>query len=111
MASTADRMTFDSTDASPWWRQRWATILGGFALAFVVGIGCATLTKSFGGWHNGDEWERALMIRMHTPLPAAIDTLMLVFPWFGTNISLIPAIALICGWLWRRGDKHLSVRL
>ena len=48
---------------------------------------------------------------MHHPLPKAVDSLMLVFPWFGTNISLIPAIGIICIWLWRRGDKHMSVRL
>src|SRR4029077_12578638 len=39
------------------------------------------------------------------------DALMLVFPWFGTNISLIPAIALICGWLWRCGERNLARRL
>jgi membrane-associated phospholipid phosphatase len=111
MATAADEVTIHATDAQPWRRQRWATILAGFALAYVVGIGCASLTKSFGDWNHGFAWERALMIRMHTPLPPIIDALMLVFPWFGTNISLIPAIALICWWLWRSRERHLAVRL
>jgi membrane-associated phospholipid phosphatase len=95
----------------PWWRQRWGAIIAGFALAFASGIACAEITKSFGDWNHGYAWERALMIRIHTPLPPAIDSLMLVFPWFGTNISLIPGIALICWWLWRRGEPHLAMRL
>ena len=111
MASAADPVTIAPSEAGPWWRQRWGAILCGFALSFAVGIGCATLTKAFGDWNRGFEWERSLMIWMHTPLPRLIDMLMLVFPWFGTNISLIPAIALICWWLWKRHDRHLAVRL
>jgi undecaprenyl-diphosphatase len=42
------------------------------------------------------------MIRVHTPLPGVLDSLMLVFPWFGTNISLIPGIALIVWWIWKK---------
>jgi hypothetical protein len=45
------------------------------------------------------------MIDIHQPLPSAIDRLMLVFPWFGTNISLIPAIALIVWWLWSNEER------
>ena len=109
--STAVDRTATSVSADPWWRQRWLTLLTGFALAFAAGIGCATFTKSVGDWNHGFGWERALMVRMHTPLPPLVDALMLVFPWFGTNITLIPAIAAICGWLWRCGERHLAVRL
>jgi membrane-associated phospholipid phosphatase len=115
MATAADSVTLDSTDvevAQPWWRQRWTTILAAFALSFVGGVACASLTKSFGDWNRGFMWERSLMIWMHTPLPWFVDKLMLVFPWFGTNISLIPAIAVICVWLWKKcEERHLAVRL
>jgi undecaprenyl-diphosphatase len=90
------------TDAHVWWRQRWGLILGGFALSFLVGSASAELTRSLGDWNHGLPWERALMIRVHTPLPGWLDSLMMVFPWFGTNISLIPAIALIVWWLWKK---------
>jgi len=98
-------------DPLPWQKQHWTAIVGGFIFAFVVGIACAEVTKAFGDWNRGYAWERSLMMWMHQPLPKAVDSLMLVFPWFGTNISLIPAIAIVCIWLWRRGDKHMSVRL
>lgn len=111
MATAFDRTTTSLVAAERWWHQRWFTVFTGFALAFASGVACAQLTKSVGDWNHGFAWERALMIRMHTPLPPIIDSLMLVFPWFGTNISLIPAIALICGWLWWGGERHLSVRL
>jgi len=103
-----------TTDSTPWWHQRWAAILGGYALSFAVGVVCADATKSSGAaeWSHGLPWERALLIRMHTPLPPMVDRLMLVFPWFGTNISLIPGIGLLCWWLWaKRGEPHLAVRL
>jgi membrane-associated phospholipid phosphatase len=94
--------TYVDADARPWWRQRWITILIGFALSFGIGALSAEYTRSLGSWNNGLPWERALMIRVHTPLPGLLDSLMLVFPWFGTNISLIPGIALIVWWLWKR---------
>lgn len=104
--------TVVSPDALPWWRQRWGVILAGFGLCFVVGVLSAQLTKSTGNWDTGLGWERALLIRMHTPLPRGVDQLMLVFPWFGTNISLIPGIAVIGWWLWaKRGKPRLAVRL
>ena len=95
-----------------WWRQRWRPILTGYVLTFLIGMAIAEVTRSFGDWNRGYAWERALMIRVHTPLPPALDTLMLVCPWFGTNITLIPAIALICWWLWRKSGKpRLAMRL
>jgi len=88
-------------DSSPW-RQRWIEILAGFGLAFLVGYVSAKVTSSAGNWNSGLPWERSLMIWIHGSIPRAIDPLMLIFPWFGTNISLIPAIALIVWWLWKR---------
>jgi membrane-associated phospholipid phosphatase len=112
MAVVMEGETTVAGDALPWWRQRWGLILGGYALCFVVGILSAELTKAGGNWDHGLTWERALLIRMHTPLPRVVDQLMLVFPWFGTNISLIPGIAVICWWLWvKRHKPRLAVRL
>jgi len=98
-------------DIRAWWRP-WRDVLLAFAAAFGAGLATAAITKSFGDWNQGFPWERKLMIAMHTPLPPAIDALMLVFPWFGTNISLIPAIAILCWWIWVKwGRPDLSARL
>jgi undecaprenyl-diphosphatase len=95
-----------------WWRQRWRPILSGFVLTFLVGVACAYGTRSFGDWNHGFAWERALLIRIHTPLPRALDIFMMVCPWFGTNISLIPAVAVFCWWLWARlGKPRLAMRI
>lgn len=99
-------------EARPWWRERWGAIIGGFALAFGAGIVCAETTKSFGHWNQGFGWERTMLTSIHTPLPPVIDGLMMVFPWFGTNISLIPAVAIVCWFLWvKRRSPHYAVRL
>lgn len=52
------------------------------------------------------------MIRIHHPLPTVIDRLMLVFPWFGTNITLIPGVAVVAWWVWAKARRrHLAVQL
>ncbi|HEX6052215.1 MAG TPA: phosphatase PAP2 family protein [Gemmatimonadaceae bacterium] len=96
----------------PWWRQRWLTIVAGYALAFLAGMAFAAWVVRAGGWHGGMEWETDVIHRVNVPLPAVIDTLMLVFPWFGTNISLIPGVLLVVIWLWwRKKRPHLAMRL
>jgi membrane-associated phospholipid phosphatase len=81
-------------------------------LSFAVGMLCAQTTRAFGQWNNGYQWERDLMVAVHPPLPRALDMLMMVAPWFGTNISLIPFILLICLWLWFKVKaKDNAIRL
>jgi len=96
----------------PWWDQRWFVLAGGFALAFLTAMVYAAMLHRRGDWSTGLHWERQLMLEIHRPLPAVIDELMLVFPWFGTNISLIPAVALMVWWLWtKQHRRHMAVRL
>ena len=98
--------------ARPWYRQRWGMILGGFALAFATGMLTAEAITAGGDWNRGLAWERTLIVRMHPTLPRVIDSLMLVFPWFGTNISLIPGILLLVWWLWAKQHRpHEAMRL
>ena len=83
-----------------WARQRWPIILAGFFAAYTAGVLFAVIIRSQGDWSQGMEWERNVLHAVHEPLPAVLDALMLVFPWFGTNISLIPVIGAIAIWLW-----------
>jgi undecaprenyl-diphosphatase len=72
----------------------------------------AALLSRQGDWAHGLHWEVELIRAIHQPLPRVVDQLMLVFPWFGTNISLIPAIAVIVWWLWKKQHRpHLAMRL
>jgi membrane-associated phospholipid phosphatase len=84
----------------PWHRQRWAIIVVGFAAAYVSGVLFALVIHSQGNWSQGLAWERDLLIAVHPTLPLPIDFMMLVFPWFGTNISLMPVIGIVVVWLW-----------
>lgn len=95
-----------------WTRQRWALFVLGFAGCFLLGIGYARLVQRSGDWSHGLPWERALMVRVHGPLPPVLDQLMLIFPWFGTNLTLMPAIALVAWWVWVKARRrHLAVQL
>jgi membrane-associated phospholipid phosphatase len=100
------------TAGAPWWRQRWGTIVGGYAVCFLVGIAYAEFVSRNGDWNNGLPWERAFLLHVHRPMPALFDWVMVICPWFGTNISLIPFIALMVWWLWKRKrEPHYAMRL
>lgn len=103
-------MTIDND--RPWYRQRWGIILAGFAAAYISGVLFAVVVRAQGNWSQGLPWERDLLRAVHPPLPAPLDFMMLVFPWFGTNISLMPVIGLIVLWLWtKRRRVHLAMWL
>jgi membrane-associated phospholipid phosphatase len=85
----------------PWYRQRWPVVIAGFLAAYVAGVLFAVIIQSQGDWNVGLGWERDLLIAVHPPLPAMLDFLMLVFPWFGTNISIMPVIGVVVIWLWK----------
>jgi undecaprenyl-diphosphatase len=96
----------------PWYRQRWLTILAGFALSFLTGMALAQWVKHYGDWHDGMRWERQLMLALHVPLPRWLDTLIYIVPWTGTNISLLPGVLAGVVWLWTRAHRpHLAMRL
>jgi undecaprenyl-diphosphatase len=86
----------------PWYHQRWALILAGFAAAYLTGVLFALVVKSQGDWSHGMPWERAMLRAVHPALPDPLDRVMMILPWFGTNISLIPVVLLIVIWLWAR---------
>lgn len=96
-----------------WTRQRWALFIVGFAGCFGLGAAYAHWVQSIGDWSHGLPWERGLMYWVHDrPLPMIIDRLMLVMPWFGTNISLIPGVAIVAWWVWVKAHRrHLAMQL
>lgn len=99
-------------DDRPWWRQRWMMIVAGYSLAVLSGMACAALVIHDPNWHTGLPWERHLLLALHVHLPRVIDAAMLVFPWFGTNISLIPVVLAVVVWLWwKKKRPHLAMWL
>lgn len=84
----------------PWYRQRWPIIIAGFLAAYLSGVLFAVVVRAQGDWSHGMPWERDLLRAVHPPLPAILDAWMMVVPWFGTNISLMPVIGVIVLWLW-----------
>jgi undecaprenyl-diphosphatase len=92
------------------WTGSW--IVGGYFGALLVGILFAQLMRRTGNWDQGLAWERALMLRTHVRLPEPLDTLMLVLPWLGTNITLLPLVVAVSAWLLvRRKRPDLAAHL
>jgi undecaprenyl-diphosphatase len=110
MSSVSERVARGEVDR-PWWEQRWPTIGIGFALAFVTGMAYASWLISLGDWNQGFGWERSFMHGTQQPMPRVLDWFLYVSPWTGTNISLIPVVAVAGVVLWRRGRSDLAMHL
>ena len=92
------------------WTGSW--IVAGYFGALLVGILFAQVMRRTGNWNQGLAWERALMLRTHIRLPEPVDTLMLVLPWLGTNITLLPLVIAVSVWLVvRRQRPDLAAHL
>ena len=65
-----------------------------------------------GEWVRGVLWERDLLESVHrVELGTLLDWTMLVVPWFGTNITLMPLTFVAAAWLVRRGQAVLAMHL
>lgn len=92
------------------WTASW--IVGGYLAALLAGILFAQLMRRTGNWDQGLPWEREFLTRTHVRLPEVIDSLFLVLPWLGTNITLLPLVILVSVWLLvRRKRPDLAAHL
>ena len=91
---------------------RWRWVLGGYAATVAIGALFARILVGAGAWSAGFEWENDLLVAWRADLPPALDLILLVLPWFGTNITLLPAVLLASVWLIRRrGRPELALHL
>lgn len=52
------------------------------------------------------------MLGIDRDVPRAFDWLMLGLPWLGTNLTILPIVAMFSVWLWRRkGRGELGLQL
>lgn len=92
--------------------RRWSLLAGGWLLALGVGVTVALLTRASGDWNQGLAWERKLLESMHVTLPLAIDRVLLIVPWFGTNITLMPLVLAAAAVLfWRAKRREIALHL
>jgi undecaprenyl-diphosphatase len=81
-------------------------------LALVVsslaGNAFGYLLSRSAGWANGTSWERNMLRWLNDhPLPRAIDAVMLIVPYTGTNLTMTPLALLTSLWLWRWRHRPL----
>jgi undecaprenyl-diphosphatase len=94
-----------------WWRViGWC--LGGYLFALGAGIVYARSLIADGEWTKGFQWEHDLLQAVHAvELPAFADRALLILPWFGTNITLLPLSLIAAVWLVRRGHWRVATHL
>jgi undecaprenyl-diphosphatase len=88
-------------------RSFWTWALGGAVGASAVGALYAWYLQRTGEWTQGLTWEVALLHQIHTQLPRLLDWCVLILPWLGTNITIIPGVLIASVMLWKRGRKDL----
>ena len=94
-----------------WWRViGWC--VGGYLVALGAGIVYARSLIAAGEWTNGFPWEHDLLQAVHAAeLPAFADRALLLLPWFGTNITLLPLSLIAAVWLVRHGHRRIATHL
>ena len=94
-------------------RVRWDLVVAGYCLALGSGILLALLLAAGGDWNEGSGWERAILREVHAAtLPRAVDHMMLVLPWLGTNWTTLPIAVALALWLGlRKGRWDLAIPL
>ena len=88
--------------------------VAGLVLAAAVGVLFALWVQSQGDWRIGLPWERSLLLSLDRTVPPAFDWIMLSLPWLGTNLTLLPILAVFSLWVWRkkgRGDIALQLMI
>lgn len=90
----------------------WALLLVGWVVAFAAGLGSAELIEAL-GWWLGTDWEVAVLEFAHATVSPWLDPVFLWIPYFGTNYTLVPFVALAALLLWRSGHRvsalHIAV--
>jgi undecaprenyl-diphosphatase len=87
-------------------------VVAGYALAFLTGMGFARWLHSFGDWSDGLAWERAMLRAVNVHLPGWLDATLMIMPWLGTNITLLPLTIVTVLWLvFREKRYHEAVYL
>lgn len=94
------------------WRRAIVISLVGLILTSMVGVAFAWVLQVSGDWRAGLPWEHSLLLRIDRSVPPAVDWVMLALPWLGTNLTLLPILALFSLWLWRKkGRGELALQL
>jgi undecaprenyl-diphosphatase len=87
-------------------------IVAGYAISFLVGMALARWLHSYGDWHDGLAWERAVLRAVDADLPRWLDSILVAMPWLGTNITLLPLTIVTVLWLVLRPKRfHEAVYL
>jgi undecaprenyl-diphosphatase len=87
-------------------------LAAGYAFALLAGMSVAFWLRSQGGWHEGLGWERDMLRAAHVQLPRWLDSVIVLMPWIGTNITLLPLSTLAVLWLALRARRtHEAVYL
>jgi undecaprenyl-diphosphatase len=89
----------------------WLALTAGFAVAFASGIAVALIVQHAGGWLTGTPWDAVVLQRAHLPLPRWLDLILLVVPWFGTNITIFAIFIPLSVWLSRRGRTDIVAQV
>lgn len=92
-------------------RAFWLWAIVGAVAACGVGALYAYHLQRTGEWTSGLAWEVEILRDLHAHWPAPIDAALVFIPWLGTNLTILPAIAVTAWHLRRRGRQDLIISL
>jgi undecaprenyl-diphosphatase len=92
-------------------RAAWRQLIAGFVVAFAAGALIAIGVKHGGGWDKGTHWDTVVLEHTHTSLPSWADDILLIVPWFGTNITIFAVLIPFGVWLRRHHRADIVAQL
>jgi undecaprenyl-diphosphatase len=84
-------------------------IIAGYAFSFLTGMAFARWLLSYGDWHDGVAWERAMLRAIDGALPRWMDGFFIALAWLGTNVTLLPLSFIIALLLARTKRYHAAM--
>lgn len=77
-------------------------------ITWAVGWGYGFALSRTSTW-AGAPWERELLTWFHgQALPGWLDRMMLIMPYAGTNLTILPIVLILGHWLWTRAHRVVT---
>ena len=79
-----------------------------YLAAWLVGVAFGGALRATASWKGGFAWEVDVLRWFHDHQVAGVlDQAMLLAPYTGTNLTILPLMLVLCPWLWKKKGQPL----
>lgn len=88
-------------------------LLVAYVAAWLAGVGFGAALRGTSAWKGGFAWEVEVLRWFHAHQVSGLpDRIMLLAPFTGTNLTILPLMLVLCPWLWKKkGQPLVAIQL